>query len=269
MGPSHGRIDPINPVVRDHPLNRGRLAWWIAATGLSGHVRQDMMGRYPATLATAQTVLGGWPFPMIRLSSYAVMTAPCSAGNLNRYTVGVRFTPTATSITGDHSLIVRQGTPGGYERAGAISWRSSSGGQVYTDTKTGYAAYAASPLTAGVETTFVLTVTNSTGSDTQFYQDGKPLATTRTITTPGDDTTGLPFTIGSRAGWYSTLAPIAEAFVYDRILSAEEIAQLEVQRRLGYPDLLRRYSSLRTYRPVTTFQPGWIGVQSTPGVGIY
>ena len=46
-------IDLSNPVNTNHPLNQGRLAWWLTLPGWDGGVTwYDLMGLYPATLST-------------------------------------------------------------------------------------------------------------------------------------------------------------------------------------------------------------------------
>src|SRR5690349_1214055 len=54
-------IDIQNPINQDHPLNHGRVAWWLTLPGLEGgKYLYDLCGRSPGTLTNMTTTSSGW-----------------------------------------------------------------------------------------------------------------------------------------------------------------------------------------------------------------
>src|SRR4051812_9903006 len=58
--PDHGPLLVGDLIERSHPLNRGRVAWWLAIPHLSGSTLwYDPVGRNPAALLDLSTS-NGW-----------------------------------------------------------------------------------------------------------------------------------------------------------------------------------------------------------------
>lgn len=235
-------ISMMTPANRAHPLNRGRVAWWLPVPGrFGGSTLADLMGRYPADLISSPTWRADRPFAGLDLngSTQYLLATASSLPNLGQVTVGIRFTPSPSFIAAGGELIVRAASGGDVSRGCRIYWNSTIG--LHTDSYGGY-AYRASGfgLSAGVEYSLVLALNASTGGYGQYYSDGQPVSTSALVTVPGNNTAGMPFAIGSQFGIESSAIRLAEAWVYDRILTAAEVAQLFSQSRLGYPDLIVR-----------------------------
>ena len=268
LGPGCARPAFTWPVDRAHPLNSGRIAWWLPIPGrMGGPALADLMGSYPASTVGSPAWSYSSPFAGVLLdgsTQYAIAPA-AGLANLDNVTVGVRFTPTPAFLAAPAGeLIVRQAVPGDGDRGCRIVWVDSGGDRIlHTDSRGGYLAQALCPLNAGVETTIVLTIASSTGAGAQYYKDGQPIATNRLVTLPGNDTSGMPFNIGSALGGNPCAALISEAFAYDRILSAAEVAQLCEQSRRGYPDLLRRPRSAALFT-LPAFLPWFAAQHATP-----
>jgi len=240
-----------------HPLNRGRVAWWMPVPGrLGGAALIDLIGRYPAVLMGSPVWQSGWPYPAINLNGSTQYARADAADlpNLGNVTVGIRFTPAAGFITAGGELIVRAASGGDVARGCRIHWNTAEG--LHTDAYGGYAyrspGYA---MTAGVEYTIALALDAATGDYAQYYSQGQAITTTMLSSVSGNYTAGLPFAIGSQFGSAESSAiRLAEAWVYDRILTAREVADIHRQSRLGYPDLL-----IRGRTPITAMVAPAIG----------
>ncbi|MFO0887538.1 MAG: LamG-like jellyroll fold domain-containing protein [Isosphaeraceae bacterium] len=261
-----------DPVVRGHPLNAGRLAWWLDLPRWSrGRRWIDLMGRHDATGVNGpEWGPGGMRF-VPGSSQYLQAPAP-SLGTLAEFTLAVRYTPATTDW---FPLLQRFSGFDGYADGLRIAFGVQPNNVWYADGRACFAIAAdASGLAPGSEYFDVLTVGAAPGTgyaEPTIYHNGKALAPSTYVSTgPLNDTAGLPFWIGVDRGPSYANGRVSEASAWDRALSASEVAQLYAEYRAGYPNLLRRRR--RPYPTVDAAPPArpWLAGRSPAlGTGVY
>ncbi|MFO0960858.1 MAG: LamG-like jellyroll fold domain-containing protein [Isosphaeraceae bacterium] len=240
-----GLLAPIachSPVVREHPLNRGRLAWWMPTPGrLGGGTLFDLMGASHASAVNG----AAWDARGVAFAAAAAryFKAPApSPGTLGAITFAVRYTP---ATTGWYPLLQRFSGFDGYADGLRIAFGVQPNNVWYADGRACFAIAAdASGLAPGSEYFDVLTVGAAPGTgyaEPTIYHNGAALAPSTCVSTgPLNDTSALPIWIGVDRGPSYANGWTREASVWDRALSAAEVAQLYAESRAGYPNLLRR-----------------------------
>lgn len=259
-GPTLSPLAIANPVNRAHPLNRGRAVWWLPTPGrMGGTALQDLMGRAPVRSFGSPAWVADPPFSGLALDgSTQYLTTPRPAG------------------TGPMTVLVRAkfanfsgatiSANWGNGNKGSWIW-NAIGGQI--DVYDGYLnnVHTGTILTTGTWYDLAMTV----GAGVTAYVDGVAVGTNKAQTTTYLDPTINVATFGGRIHddqvtpmGYDLAGVIAEASIYDRALSAAEIAQLHDQRRRGYPDLLRRAASpIAFFVPPTAGWKWWAGGRSS------
>lgn len=233
---AHRPVYLADPVNRSHPLNRGRVAWWLTTPGLEGGgAWPDLMGLCPLTLTAMGNASNGW----------RGSTRPGGLGHLLTDGAGGRAVSSAAALkvgggafsvalwvnrSGPGTVISNEPT-GGFRVDSVGNYRFilfTAGGGV-----AGIAGAAGSAV--GIWNRVVAT---SDGTTATIYLDG--VATTGAITSPSGATNSL--TLGSGGG--TSLAfpgSIDDVSIWSRCLSAAEVvADLDLSRR-GYPGALNRY----------------------------
>lgn len=225
-------------VNRRHPLNQGKVNWWmVQPDGLGGSTLFDLMGNSNGTL-TGYTSGNGWVHAA-RPGGFASLKGTTTAGYVNigasdnkiptsttRFAIGgwVRF----NSFNSNYSnLLFRGNASGGYYGI-LISPGGLWIGHVGTTGPSG------NTLSTG--RWYHLTVTYD-GTSALLYQDG--VFVSSNPTTPL--TNIVTYQIGNELpnnrfldGWYDDI------FTYNRLLSATEVRALYDQSRRGHPDTLLR-----------------------------
>lgn len=263
-------LDQFDPVDRDHPLNRGRFAWWLVPTGANvGRMFVDLMGRYHATPRgnPAPWVGGGNAYGVVLDGSTNDFIANCPAPALAQFTVGVRYVPLSGFTSATRHLFQRCAAANTWnsQRQCGISWLTA--GQVRTDSQGGYVVYGVHTPTVGVEYQYVVVVDETNISASDVYVNGVKITTSRT-SGARNSVDGYPFLIGSGNGIYRGPERILEVFLYDRLLSSAEVAQLHDQQKRGYPDVLRWTPGLTYSLGSPAFSPWWVGTSAVVGSGV-
>lgn len=233
-----------SPLVNtEHPLNQGKVAWWLCRpNGVGGTVFRDLIGNYHATLTGYTT--GQGLVNQYRRGNACALRGSTTAGYANIGASGIspRFPSTATRFTvggwvkgntwnSNYSNLIFRGNNAG----GQFGILFAPTGQWIT--QTGNGSTFGNTLSTGV---WYWVAYTCDGTALTLYQDGKQIATgTGTV-----DSSVLRFAIGSDTqynryldGWYDDL------FIYDRALRAPEIQALYAQSLLGHRDTLTRRSA--------------------------
>ena len=257
-------------VNREHPLNRNRFAWWLATSGATGgKMFWDLMGRYPALPrgSAMPWVANGNVQGAILDGSTNDFVANCPAPALSQFTVGVRYVPLSGFTSASRHLFQRcvAANTWNSQRQCGVSWLSA--GQLRTDSQSGYVVYGHHTPTEGVEYQYVIAVDETNISASDVYVNGVKITSTRTAGAR-NSVDAYPFLIGSGNAINRGPELISEVFLYDRLLSAAEIAQLYDQQKRGYPDMLVRPRTTLFSPPAAGFSPWWVGPSAVVGSGV-
>jgi len=245
-----------------HPLNRGRLSWWLPVPGrMGGNVLPDLVGSNPATIIGSPPWTRGFAafdaavhLPgTIAAPKYAVANCP----TLSAYTIACRVTFDSLyppdSSNSNNSLLKNWGSSTG---SGYFHWNMVPQGDAapagnircYVHTSDGFfTAVTANPLSVGVAYRLVVTCGNGV---LKLYTNGAPdgsASYTGSLTSncskiafgcklQDDQETPVALSIDN-----SLLAgTLGDCSLWDRVLSDAEVAQLDGEMRAGYPNLLVR-----------------------------
>lgn len=233
---------------RSHPLNQGKVAWWLCQPSAIGGVTiRDIMGHYNGTL-TGYTS-GQGLVAQYRRGNGVALRGSTSAGYVNVGTSGISplFPTTVTNFTvggwvkanswnGNYSNLIFRGNNAG----GQFGILFSPSGQMIT--QTGNGSTFGNTLSTGV---WYWLAYSCEGTALTLYQDGKQVTTG----TGTPDSSVLRWSLGTDTqysryldGWYDDI------FVYNRVLRSDQIAALYHQSLLGHPDTIER-DRLPLYAP--------------------
>lgn len=279
-----GPIDLGSPVERGHPLNRGKLAWWLALPGQTGGpVLSDLFGRRPGTLSAApnRPVWGGTGRP----GGLGQLTL---AGNASSY---VDCAPMGASLAGLQHVSAACWTdrvPGTNFGLGqgldgqrfSLLW--STDDRIYVEVESGGAfSYPSAGVAASGWHRLLLSYdgTASGLARLSLYLDGEPLALTAggdgpaaSVADPGPYTWAVGVS-HSGSGYAGGTGAVDDAPVWTRSLSADEAAAEFDQSRRGYPDMIRRLSNRLTMAmgsgtAAGGFKPWFVRPAVNIGVGV-
>lgn len=247
---------------RSHPLNRGRLNWWLPTPGrMGGSILPDLMGSNPATIYNAPPWTRGFSNfdAAVRLDGhiatprYAVADCP----TLSAYTIACRVTFDSLyppdSSNGNNSLLKNWGDSAG---VGYFHWNMVSQGDTapagnircYVNTTDGvFGAVTSNPLSVGVA--YHLAVTCGNGV-LRLYTNGVPDGSASYTGTLSSNCSKIAIgvklmddqsTPDALPTGNSLLAgTLGDCSLWGRALSDAEMAALYAESRAGYPGLLTR-----------------------------
>lgn len=238
-------VDWSNPVNWDHPLNRGLVAWYLASPNRGGWgsvTWRDLCQRYNGTLTSMDPVtdwttdgihqLGKLDFDAtndhVVVTTPPVTNVPCTIIALAKMGSD-SATTTIVSVT--DSVSEEQFN---LEAAGSVAsdpiravTKDSAGSAGRAATSTGYTAGQWHEC-AGVFA--------STASRAAFIDGGSKGTNTTTLSVASIDT-GY---IGSLRGTLFFNGSLKSVRIYSRALTDAEVAQHNVERKLGYRNLFNR-----------------------------
>ena len=274
-GPTFANVSDRSPVVREHPLNQGRQSWWLPIPGgLGGATLRDLMDRYPAQLGGSPAWSAGPPTSAacIRLNGSTqyidtgvyVQDIMPSAG-----TVACTFRPWTAYNSGTQEILWFAAVLGVNE----FSCQHYVNNNIYAGFNGGgndsRVIFPADPANWPQNQWVTWTLTWRSATAAKLYVNGGEL-----VYTAGQNTTPLSVASPLQFGRYYPTGALpfhgdfAEMSLWNRALSASEIAQLHDQSRRGYPDLLRRRRGLLA-QPGPLFRPWLAGRAATIGTGVY
>jgi hypothetical protein len=242
MHEPHGPIDLADPVDRSHPLNRGRVAWWLAVPGLEGG-RQwfDLMGLNHGTLSG------------FGARAWGGTTRPGGRGQVACDGAGQVSTPLLPTKSYTISLWFRVYPGASGETPGTLICsndasqyllfdfdRATSKIQLFLVDGPGGIAYGPA-LAAGTWHQAAITRRgDAAAGGYQFYVDGAVVGSSNTGTFNPAAALTIGFRPGNTQGHKDALDDVT---VYDRALSAAEVGSLCDLSARGYPGVLRRLGS--------------------------
>lgn len=290
IGPTFGPVSSRSPVVREHPLNQGRLSWWLPVPGrMGGGTLQDIQGSYPARIyGNPPWVAGfdglGGALALTGNPTTSQYARTDSAPSLSAFTISCRVVLSDLRYNAGDTAIrntlmvnwVASSLPG-YFRLTTVGYGEGAAGQVRLMVNaTGggyYAINSAASLSVGVPAHLVATAANGV---TRIYIDGKQsgsagsyagtLSSTAPMVVIGTQILGDSITPYTKTLLCGT---IGDCSLWTRALSANEVAQLYDQARRGHPDLLRRVQGPIFPSVPPGFRPSWMGTGVVLGSGIY
>lgn len=257
-----GRIFTPSPVNRAHPLNRGRVAWWLSIPGMIGG-RQffDLMGLSHGTLTNftstsgwrGTTRVGGWGNLLFDGTDDYIETGKIVQLS-GDYSLAVSFLTYSTAI---QRIFNTRGVASGATPAseGGIAYGLNSG--AFFGGNIGGSAVSSSAVSTNVAYRAVVRVS---GGICTIYLNGSPASSPTSLGTytPATQTLTIGNTDGgSPARWWSGL--LDDITIYSRALSPAEAQQDYILSQQGYPDVLNRLSS-RVYSIPKTFNAAWFRV---------
>lgn len=265
-------VDTSDPVSRHHPLNQGKVAWWLTLPEWYGG-RQwiDLMSLYPGTLTNmASASVSGW----------RGTTRPGGWGHLLFDGVDDYVdSGTASLTTGEFAVALWAYSASG---AGAALFELKFGGlgvglqksvisgndlfvfprgfpQAYTATQT-FVLNQWNHIVLVHHTTSFSSALNFT-----VYCNGTP----RSITAFAS--AGLGYVgnfVGRQGDGVYFPGQIDDVGIWNRALSDAEVASLYNLSRLGYPGMLNRVNANFYVNPMT-FLPAWAARSNTLLTGAY
>lgn len=270
-----GRIDRRQPVVREHSLNRNRVAWWYTRPESVGGDRfPDLHRRYHALLVGigSPAVLPTWT-PTGRGDVGLTMGGGQNAILTSSFSelgfVGGGFTAAMWVQTTDTTGILMSHIPNSGSYNG-WEWCISQGSptiQPGIPSLWNGSAWVSGSGTINDGGWRRLAVTND-GSITRFYVDGQPAGS---ASHGGPNAAGAPLLLGTRTGLSGAAlvtaydGTLADPTLWGRVLSGDEIAQEFQLSRVGYQtaDPPLNWVSTRSYfvggggGGGATFNPAW------------
>jgi len=264
-------LPPVNlydPVNRSHPLNAGRVAWWLIVPGLDGgKTWYDLMGLYHGALTNMDSA-SGWrkssrqgAFGDMQFDgSNDVVTvtnrAPLQlSGNLS---IAVTLTPTAfaTSTKYHFAGALEKGSGGSVNYLIGLTALTKTGAissAMFQHMNSGFTLKQATGSVLSTGVPYRLTGTYD-GSNIRLYTNGVLSATTAqtsgTLTSSGNVSIGRSVYDASALRFVNGL--IDNVSIWNRALSAAEVlADYELSRR-EYPGVLNRLESIRFPSGATT-----------------
>ena len=229
-------IEPLDfePARRSHPLNRDRLAWWLALPGKSGGQQWlDVMGLSPATLisvggATVQWVASSRPGGTGAIDFSG--NRYCDVGSSSAFALSRSFAVAAwvrPTTIGPTMAVICRGSGGFLLRVdgvGKLDWLCASVADIVG---------GSTPLIAATWAHVAATV-DGTGN-VRLFVNGKldgSATSTQTYAGPG-------LQIGAENGNSGWVGQMDDVSFWGRQLSDGEVGQLYTESARGYPAALR------------------------------
>jgi hypothetical protein len=245
-----------NPVVRSHPLNRGRVAWWLAVPNwMGGKTFPDLCALNPGTLVNMANANNGWRSTtrqgglgsVLFDGSAGYIATPSRVGPQSAYSAAAWINPATTS--GTYIIVDGYAFGDGSFTNGAYTQFFTSGGvfharihQVQDTTYIGRTT-GASTVTAGWSRVLFTWSGGTTNAAITIYINGVRADS-------ADDGAGsfsapysgvVPFWIGaqdSSGGAAFFAGRMDDIPIWSRALSAAEVKQDYDLSRRGYPGVL-------------------------------
>ena len=244
-----GPIDLRDPLVREHPLNRGLVAKWLCLPGLDGGNRWfDVCGLNHGTLTNMTTAgTSGWG-PTTRPGGFGEMRFDGTDDSIATTASISGLSVCTTSMWAKRATTQRMEITQGDNSFGRYTFGPAEDGNIYVvpAALTAYASIA-NPVNSsgGLDMyTMVFDGTQTGNADrVRFWVNGierTPLIFVGIIpATIGTFSQNLGFGMRYPSGGYST-GSMDSAPIYNRALSSAEILWLYNEERTGHRETIRR-----------------------------
>lgn len=271
------QVDWSNPVVRDHPLNRNRVAWWLTPhnsprlrlypVSINNRPYPDLLGTYDATVVNGTTGSPDWTmhgrFPAVtwtvggNLDGLIDCTNASAFDLTDNFTVGCSFTTgTLTPATGG-----RGGLMSKYQNPSANSWYIRQYNQTVEFGGSSQIS-SGNVLAVGVEYRMIATVSGGTGT---IWLNGTQVATGAVAVSSSSDPVyiGMDYFDGGGTvrAWNGR---IWDAFISSRPWTVGDVQQDWQLQANGY---FANNSPLRFIKNRTYFT-GTAPADFTTGIGV-
>jgi len=238
-------VDEFNPVNRDHPLTRGRRLWLMTLPHLAAGTKwYDLIGPNVGTLNNFGAMewgnngrQGGFGDLGFANGQYVDCGNTDTSLNFTGGNFTVMFFARFTSLASSPVPINR----GTYQTNGWYVFISTAG-QLYLQCESAGVDNSIATATGAVATglwhqyALVRTGTSTGG----IYRDGLPLSTTGSLGNCASSTS--PLQIGQYSGGTDRVSGYMDDIgIWDRALSAAEIAEYYARARQGYVGLVNRW----------------------------
>lgn len=283
-----GPVDAANPVEWGHPLNAGRLAWWLGLAGLGrGDRLPDLALGRAATLVNGAAYaadrrpgsLGGEVYlagdaggDTAALDRPAILGAAAVAATSADWTLALWYKQAGVAEDAPIVFGSEHFAPPG---VAIVHERSVDGLAMFANGDGGYAESAQVTLADG-DWHHAVFVADSAAGDFRCHKDGVAVDARSYPTAWGSIALSSRFVSGYRwdggTTWAWAQATVDDLSAWPRAFSAADAAALYEQSRRGHPDTLRRLSRRSTFLmapPAATFRAGWLSPSPSPGTGVY
>lgn len=254
-------IDSTHPINWQHSLNRGLVSWWLphptGGTGFGSLKWQDLCRRNSGTLTNGPTwTAGPNGFGAVELdgsNDYVLGSRAVSFANTQPHTLSARVRCSTLTFPLTWGWIVGAGdsSTGGT----AMVLRSSTGVLEFFYQGGNFVASSGVSVSEGVWA-HVACVWDTAG--VSYYKDGV-FDSIDTIATTWSAATAATRLGDWQGSGFVLPAALTDARIFERALSASEVAALYDQSRKGHPDTLQWVSTKRFFSPL----------QNQPVVGSY
>lgn len=240
-------LDPIflpDAVNRQHPLNQGRVAWWMVVPSLDGgRLWYDVLAYYHGTLTSMSNVNNGWS-NLTRSGGWGSLLFDGSAG---RVVTSTTFNPGAGNFTLSAWVNARNITGAGYTFAssnysgGVELWCGTYGSGIFQyKAYIGDATVISSSTAIAASTWYYLAASRAGGTYTLWVNGAQAASGTKATAV-----TLVNLNIGCRQGGTTLWTGyIDDVSIWNRALSAAEVWELYRLSQLGYPGVLNRLAPL-------------------------
>lgn len=257
-------VDLVQPIETGHPLLSGLIGHWLGPAPIQSSAVPDALRRYHAA-RVGGTATSPPPAPgmaALRLdgtTGYVVTSG--SVPMPTSYALAIWVKP-ASSPTVNYARI----------------WESDFNNGFYLGTDAAGAQYLAihrgsafsntfGTVAAGVWTHLCVSYSAASGT-ASCYVNG---ALARAFSATAGAITARTHTFGRYwGGGLHWPGDLADAWLWGRALSAEDVASFHDQSRRGHPDTLRRSRNVTSfYAPKAPFQAAWRRRRQVLGLGIH
>jgi hypothetical protein len=254
-----GPVAADSAVNRDHPLNRGRIAWWLQAPGTAngGGRLVDLCGRYHGTLtnmtsASWKSTQQGEPgLNFVGASSQYVTFSSLTSLNFAGGSLAWWLYPTLAFNDG-----ATHGWFGPSSGGDNPSFQKFSTGNLFCGWTGGRVTVAASAANYTQNTWQRYMFTWVSGGTHTLYRNGVSLGTATGGTVSAANVAMMMGRCVPSSGFFT--GGIRDQSIWSRTLSAAEVLSDYNLSRQGYPGVLNRRSLLtRAVLGTPTFVPPW------------
>lgn len=273
-------LNPIytsDPVEQHHPINVGRVAWWLTLPPLDGG-RQwfDLMGLYPGTLTNMSTSSSGWR-GTTRRGGFGNLTFDGSddrvdisgfSGITGNLSVALWVNPAAVGSTHDDYIVFAAGT--GSSNYGIYCSIGGGHANLFQLAPGWLDGTTSLPVGGWSRILYVIR-----GTTREIWVNGVLDASAASSGTINWGTTRL---IGRRVDGLGSLPTFSgsldDVSIWSRALTAGEVWADYQEGRRGYPETVRRRDFRTTIlmsasAPPSSFSPAWVSGPNVLGTGVY
>jgi len=259
-------ISPVylpDPVNRQHPLNQGRIGWWLALPEISGgRFWYDLMGLSHGAVVQGASGAGfGWK-PTARPGGYGDIrfdgaggSIDCGASDRFNFTsqnFSLSFWLLAETLT-NQPVVINRGT---FLVDGWYIFINSSGQIELQLESSGADHHAISNNTVVAGSYDHFTIVRASTTAVKIYKNGVSVFVLGNVSDCANSTAPLVFGRYITGSANNLRGRMDDISIWGRALSATEAMELYNLSRRGYPGVLNRWQQRTVADPLATVVPG-------------